>query len=678
MKNKRNVLSFIALALVFCTAIMLPEEKGVYVEGMNKAVKPSEDFFEYANGNWLKNTPIPETEKVWGSFGELRESNNEKIKKLLSDALVSRSASGSDLRKVADFYRSGMDSVGRKNKGMDGVKEELDLINAMRSVEDVGKVLGNLHSKRIGGLFFFYVDQDLKNSNEMVPALYNSGLGLPDRDYYTRTDEDASRIRKKYTEFIMNMFLEAGFKNADLSKTVGRIISFETELAKKHWTNVERRDIQRQYNRMTIDSLRKVCPGMKWSEYFEAIKLPVTQKEVVINNPGFMQQISFMLETYDLENWQNYLRWNVLNSVASHTTDAMDHLNFSFYEQTLGGVKKQKPRWKRVAESADQCLGDALGKMFVEKYFTADAKQKVDEMVDYLFQAYRERIQSRTWMSEETKKAALKKLDAIIRKLGFPSKWKDYSTLQIFPDNYVRNYLNANHYEFRRNLNKLGKPVDKTEFGMTTPTINAYYNPSINEIVFPAGIMQYPFFDAEMDMAINFGAMGGVIGHELTHGFDDQGAQFDANGNFTMWWKDEDYKKFQERADKVVKQFDAYVALDTLKVNGKLTLGENIADLGGLTMAYHALKKYLESHPDLKPKKQGFTPEQRFFLGWAKVWCVKHRDEALKQRLITDVHAPGQFRVNGPLSNMPEFYETFGVKEGDKMWRKPEDRAEIW
>ncbi|MCC7301966.1 MAG: M13 family metallopeptidase [Bacteroidia bacterium] len=678
MRIKRNVLAAIGLAAGLILGFRAMEEKGVDLEGIDTNVKPTDNFFEYANGTWLKKTPIPETESVWGSFAELRESNSAKIRQLLTNAAQQAAGAGPDVQKVADYYRSGMDSSGRNKKGIETLKAELDLIASMTSTKDVGKVLGRLHSNRISGLFFFYVDQDLKSSTEMIPAIYNSGLGLPDRDYYTRMDEDALRIRKKYTEYMMNLFQEAGIKNKDLSKTIGRIISFETELAKKHLTNVERRDIQRQYNRMSIDSLKKLCPGLNWDDYFRTLGLPSFQKELVINNPAFMQQISFMLENYDLENWQNYLRWNLLNTCADHATDLMEHHYFAFYEQTLKGVKKQKPRWKRVAESVDHSLGDALGKMFVDKYFPPDAKKKVDEMVDYLFAAYRERIKSRTWMSEETKKAALVKLDAIIRKLGYPEQWKDYSEVTVSSTDYIRNMLNAANFEFRRNLNKLGKPVNRKEFGMTTPTINAYYSPSMNEIVFPAGIMQYPFFDAGMDMAINFGAMGGVIGHELTHGFDDQGAQFDAQGNFTMWWKEEDYKQFQLRADKVVKQFDSFTALDTLRVNGKLTLGENIADLGGLTMAYHAMKMYLEKHPELKQKKQGFTPEQRFFMGWAKVWCVKHRDAALKQRLITDVHAPGRFRVNGPLSNMPEFYDAFGVKEGDGMYRKPDERAEIW
>ncbi len=677
-----NILIFIFISILIYSFYPGDENKakGVYLEGMDMKVNPGDDFYTYANGTWMNTREIPGTESVWGSFGELRESNQKKLKTILFDAAAQlNSAPGSNVKKVGDFFAAGMDSFKRNNDGLSYLKAELTMIDNITSSTELGQVIGELHSKRVSPIFYFYVDQDLKNSAEMVGGIYNAGLGLPDRDYYTRTDEEAVKLRKKYTEHLASIFTIIGYNPKQCAKTSQNIISMETELANVSWTNVERRNIKIQYNRITTDSLTKLCAYFNWNAYFSAIGMPNSQREVIVNNPKFMMKVSELTNVLPLETWKDYLKWNLVNTCGRYLTDDIYTLDFGFYEMTLKGVKRQTPRWKAVLEATDGALGDALGQIFVEKYFSADAKKKVNEMVDFLFAAYRERIKSRTWMGEETKKAALLKLDAIVRKLGYPDVWKDYTSMIIKRDSYVRNFLNANNYDFKRNVNKLGKPVSKTEWGMTPPTINAYYNSGMNEIVFPAGIMQYPFFDADMDMAVNFGAMGAVIGHELTHGFDDQGAQFDAQGNYIMWWKDEDYKQFEKRAQMVVQQFNAFVAIDTLRVNGSLTLGENIADLGGLTMAYYGLKLYMNKHPEMKDKKlDGFTPEQRYFLGWAKVWCVKHRPEALKQRLITDVHSPGRFRVNGPVSNMQEFYDAFGVKEGNKLWKKPEERAEIW
>jgi putative endopeptidase len=655
-------------------------KKGVDPAFFDTTVKPVNDFYQFANGRWLNTTEIPGTHSTWGSFAQMREDNLEKLRTLLEEiAFGGKPQNDPDLKKLGDYFASGMDSTKRNEDALEGLKPEREMIMGMKSSKDVPSVLGKLHFEGMRALFGIYVDQDLKNSEEMVTTLFQGGLGLPDRDYYTRMDDEAQVLRKKYVQYIMDVFENAGVQPKEIVKASRDILAFETRLADASYTNVERRNIKIQYNRMSTDSLQKLCPGLDWKKYLEAVGFSQTPAEIVVSNPKFMVRVSELLEQTDPGIIKNYLWFHSLNSCAMHLDADMEQKAFEFYEKTLRGTKTMSPRWKKVIESADHAMGDALGKAFVARHFSPVAKKKVNEMADYLFVAYRERINSRTWMSEPTKKAALAKLDAIIRKLGYPDKWKDYGTMKISRDSYVRNYIQANMYESKRVISKLGKPVDKTEWGMTPPTINAYYNPSINEIVFPAGIMQYPFFDADMDDAVNFGAMGGVIGHELTHGFDDQGAQFDGKGNFTMWWSEEDFSKFEMLAGKVVTQFNGYLALDTLRVNGKLTLGENIADLGGLTMAYYAYKKFLEKNPAKKKEKiHGLSPEQRFFIGWARVWCIKHRPEALKQRLITDVHAPGKFRVNGPLSNMKEFYDAFGVKQGDAMWRDPKDRIEIW
>jgi putative endopeptidase len=452
-------------------------------------------------------------------------------------------------------------------------------------------------------------------------------------------------------------------------------MKIETSLASSSWTNVENRDPIKTYNKKSVKDLGVICPEFNWTDYFNATGIKNIDS-VVIGQPSFFTGMNTAISSTSLDDWKKYFSFRLTDAMASKISSPFENERFDFYERTLSGVKKMKPRWKRVLAATDRSLGDALGKIFVEKYFPIEAKKRVTEMVDNLIAVYKDRIKTRDWMSDSTKHQAIAKLDKVMKKLGYPDKWRDYTGLEISRASYAKNAWNSSMFQWNYMINKLGKPVDRTEWGMSPPTINAYYNPSMNEIVFPAGIMQYPFFDINQDDALNYGGMGAVIGHELTHGFDDEGSQFDANGNRIQWWTAEDNAKFKKKTEMVATQFNNFVAIDTLHVNGHLTLGENIADLGGLTIAYYAYKK---SQVGKEPKTiNGFTPEQRFFFGWARGWCTNYTPESLRQQVLTNPHSPGNYRVLGPLSNMQEFYDAFAVKQGDNMYRKPEERAVIW
>jgi putative endopeptidase len=477
-------------------------------------------------------------------------------------------------------------------------------------------------------------------------------------------------------EHIAKMLVLSGEKADAAAKNAKAIMDIETEMATHSMAAVELRNINAQYNKMTMKEVAALTPAIDWTTYFKGMAI-AQPAEIIVAQVDFMKDLNTMITSVPMDSWKAYYRWHLISNTASKLNNAIAQEHFHFYGTILSGAKEQKPRWKRCLELTDNCVGDALGQLYVAKYFTPESKKRVNDMVSNLMAAYKERINSRDWMSPETKKMALVKLDKITRKLGYTDKWKDYSSLEIKRDSYLANFLRANEYETKRNIAKYGKPVDVTEWGMTPSTINAYYNPTMNEIVFPAGIMQFPFFNPDADDAVNYGAMGSVIGHEITHGFDDEGSQFDAEGNLKNWWTEEDKKKFEAKTKILVTQFNSYVVIDSTHVNGELTLGENIADLGGLTISYYALKHSLIGKP-VPAKIDGFTAEQRFFLSWAQGWRTNMRPEYLKKMVRTNNHSPAMTRVSGPLSNMKEFYEAFGVKEGDKMYRKPDDRAEIW
>jgi len=682
MKNSNIVLISAAATLLMASCTSPKKEESSKGHGINLAnfdttVNPRNDFYHYVDGNWIKNNPVPASEGRWTAFNELDEKKLSNLKEILEAAAKDTTAkAGSNKQKIGDYYSTGMDSVKLQQDGITPLNEEFAAIAAIKNTNDLIKVIAHEHYIGIGPLFGYYVTQDQKISTQYISYLSQGGLGLPDRDYYLKEDEDSKKLRAEYEKHLQNMFGLLTDKPEESAKESKTILNIETSLAKASMTRVQLRDPEIQYNKKTLAQVKELCPSVDWDTYLGSMNVSDI-KEIIVTQPEFLKEVNNLLKKTSIDDWKIYLRWHLINGTAGKLSDSFVNEHFHFYGTVLNGVKELRPRWKRCLESTDGAMGEALGQLYVEKYFSAESKKKVNEMVDNLIAAYKERLNTRDWMSAETKKQAVEKLDKIMKKLAYPDKWRDYSSLEIKKDSYVQNFLRANAFESKRVINKLNEPVDRTEWGMSPQTINAYYNPSLNEIVFPAGIMQPPFFDAEADDAVNYGAIGAVIGHEITHGFDDEGSQYDADGNLKNWWTAEDKAKFKEKTQRVVKQFNNYVPVDSVHINGELTLGENIADLGGLTIAYYAYKKSLEGKP--QPEKiDGFTGEQRFFIAWTQGWRTNNRPEALKEQIKTNPHSPGQYRVIGPLSNLKEFYEAFNVKEGDAMYRPDSERAEIW
>jgi putative endopeptidase len=672
-----GILATAGLALAMTQIHKHEATKGIDLNNFDNTVSPRTDFYTYVNGNWIKSNPIPASEVSWGSFNELNQKNQKNLHLLLDEAMANKNApKGSSAQLVRDFYAMGMDTVKLEKEGITPLNGEFKLINEMKTSADLMRVLA--HEQLIGcdALFGFGVSPDLKSSKVNAVYFSQSGTGLPEKDYYLGQDEMLKKIREEYVAHIEKLLILSGEKADAAKKGAKAVMDIETELAQHSMAAVELRNVNAQYTKMTLKEVQALSPNIDWAVYFKGMNI-VAPAEIIVAQVDFLKEVNSMLKTIPMESWKTYYRWHLLSATASKLNNAIGQEHFHFYGTVLSGAKAQKPRWRRCLELTDASVGDALGQLYVAKYFTPDSKKRVNEMVSNLMEAYKERINTRDWMSPETKQMALVKLDKIIRKLGYTDKWKDYSSLDIKRDSYLANYLRAQEYESKRNIAKYGKPVDMTEWGMTPSTINAYYNPSGNEIVFPAGIMQAPFFNPDADDAVNYGAMGSVIGHEITHGFDDEGSQFDADGNLKNWWTEEDKKKFEAKTKILASQYSSFIVLDSVHVNGELTLGENIADLGGLTISYYAFKHSLIGKP-VPAKIDGFTAEQRFFLSWAQAWRTNMRPEQLKKMVKTNPHAPAMARVFGPLSNMKEFYEAFGVKEGDKMYRKPGERAEIW
>lgn len=647
---------------------------GINLSYIDSSVSPRNDIYRFANGKWLKTQQIPASDAAWGSFNEINERNIVNIKTILGEVSKDASAKpGSNRQKLRDFYLLAFDSAKANKEGIKPISADLMAIDAIKTKTDLIKETAALNKKSVSGMIGFYVYTDFKNSNENATYLGQTGMGLPDKDFYFEPQYES--IKKEYKEHIARMFECLGEKPEVAKSHAEVVMNIETKLAENSQNAVEQRDVQKQYNPYTKAELIKATPNIPWDSYFEVIGIK-TPDNMILNQPKFHEGLNTLIDQISINDWKIFLKWKLISESAPYLSDKFVKESFHFNGTILSGKKQMKPRYKRAQASTDAALGEALGQLYVEKYFNADAKKRVNTMVDNLIAAYRERIATRDWMSEETKKQANLKLDKLIKKLGFPDTWIDYTPLDIKKDSYWENVARANAFQYKRMLDKIGKPVDRMEWGMTPPTVNAYYNPTSNEIAFPAGIMQVPFFDPQADDAFNYGVMGAIIGHELTHGFDDQGAQFDADGNLKMWWTDADYKNFKDKTKLIIEQFDSYVAIDTLHVNGELTQGENIADLGGLTMSYYAYKKSLNGQKS--PVMAGFTGEQRFFLAWAQGWKSLMRDAYLKQLIATNPHSPGNFRAFGPLTNMTEFYEAFGVKEGDGMWKAPEKRVNIW
>ena len=658
-----------------------PVVKGIGLDlaNLDLTASPCQDFNQYASGNWFKNNPIPAAESRWDSFNELGDKNNAVMRQILQEAAANTSAAkGTNAQKVGDFYASAMDTVAIEEAGLKYLKSELDRIQAIKDLKGLQAEI--VRQKLVGtGVFFnSYVGQDDKNSTQYAVQLGQGGLSLPDRDYYLKDDARSKTIRTAYTTYLTNTFKMLGDTPAAASKNAATVVRLETRLAKASKSRVDLRDPYANYNKMTVAAANQQFPNLGLPTALQTMKLGAA-KEVIVGQPAFFKEESAMLKQEPLADLKTYLRWHMVSSVTSALPKAYGDEAFRF-AQVLSGAKQQQPRWKRMNRATDGALGEAFGQLYVDKAFTPETKAKALEMVSNIREAMADHIRQVDWMSDATKQEALKKLNSFTVKIGYPDKWKDYSTLTISRESYLQNVLAARKWAAMDNASKFGKPIDRNEWGMTPPTVNAYYNPPMNEIVFPAGIMQPPFFDPKADDAVNYGGMGAVIGHEITHGFDDQGRQYDSEGNLKDWWTKEDADKFNQRADMVGKQYSAFQPLDSVYVNGKLTMGENLADLGGLTIAYSALQKQLKKQYPAGnyPKYDGLTPEQRFFLSWAQVWRTNARPEYLRQQVLTDPHSPAQFRTNGPLMNMPQFYEAFGCKEDAKMVRAQTDRTKIW
>jgi putative endopeptidase len=642
-------------------------------QNMNPTVKPGDDFYQYANGEWLKKNPIPASKTSWGSFNILCDKSLDAMKTLLEDA-TKQANRGRLYQMVGDFYSSGMDSAAIEQRGFDPLKPELARVDNVKNKADLLNEMAYQRTQGNGMLFGFFVAQDRKNVSKYLPQLSQGGTTLPDRDYYLKNDARSQKIRDAYRDHLTKLFGLIGEEPSRASQNADLVIRLETALAKAQMARVEMRDPYKTYNKLTVADLSKQTPGINWADLMP--KMGVRgQDTVLVQNPSFMRATDSLLTATPVEDLKTYMRWNLLKGSASLLSDAFVKQNFAF-SRVLTGQKEQTPRWQRMSGMIDGTLGDLLGQLYVQQYFKPEAKQRMMVLVDNLEASFKEHINGLDWMSADTKKRALTKLVSFKRKIGYPDKWKNYDGVTIRRDDFYGNVKSASRWSYNYMINRLGKPVDKTEWGMTPPTVNAYYNAVNNEIAFPAAILQFPFFDPDADDAVNYGGIGAVIGHEMTHGFDDSGRQYDADGILRDWWTKDDAANFKKRADQVKEQFFGFKVLDSLKVNGQLTLGENLADLGGLAIAYDAFKKTKQGKG--KTEIDGFTPDQRFFLSWAQIWRTNVLPETQAQLIMTDPHSPGQYRCNGPVSNIDAWYKAFNVQAGDQMYKAPDQRIKVW
>jgi putative endopeptidase len=639
---------------------------------------PCTDFYEFANGGWLKHDTIPSAYPSWGSFYELQDHNQDVLHRILekdaADAAAGTLTTGSGPWKVGTYYASCMDTTAIDKQGLDPLDPVLDSIAAIKTPEDLKRELGALERTASLAPWHDGSSQDAKNASSVIASLGQGGLTLPNRDYYFKTDSGSKRIRDEFVAHMTRMFQLMGDSASVAAAEAKTVLGVETRLAAASKSPVELRNPNANYHKMTVAQLDALTPHFRWDAFFAAQNAPAIPA-IDVRQPKFFQAVDHMLSSVPLADWKTFLRWRAVHAAATALPTPFVEENFKF-SQLFSGAKQNLPRWKRCLNSTDGRLGELLGQEYVKVAFTPEAKARAVKIVNTLVAELHDRIEQLTWMSDTTKQRAVAKLAAYTKKIGYPDKWIDYSKLTVTPGRYLADIRAADQFSSARDWAKIGKPVDRTEWGMTPPTVNAYYNPLMNEIVFPAGILQPPFYNPDADDAVNYGAMGAVIGHEMTHGFDDEGRQYDRDGNLKDWWTKQDAARFQAQAEKVVRQFDGYTVLDSLHVNGKLTLGENIADFGGLTVAYAAMEKALGNGP--RTRIDGFTPEQRFFLAWAQVWRELDRPQYSRMLVNVDPHAPAKWRVNGPLSNMPEFKAAWGCKDGDPMVRPDSLRPKIW
>ncbi|MBU3004075.1 M13 family metallopeptidase [Paraglaciecola arctica] len=650
-----------------------PKVSGIDLSAVDKNVRAQDDFFNHVNGAWLSQTEIPAEKSSYGLFNVLYDDTQENLKTLIQEAANTQAEKGSNTQKLGDMYNSYMNVELANEKGLTPMQPFIDKINSAENMQQLSAVFGELLVIGVGGAFNFYTSPDAKNPDVVTMYLYQSGLTLPDRDYYSKEEPKFVNFRAATEKYMADILTKAGHEAGADAAT--KIMALEKDIASKHLSRVESRDAEKNYNKQSAAQVAALLGSFDWQAYADASGVGEVNDMVVRNMPYF-EKIAGIFAAHDLQTWKDYLTFNLVDSYASRLSQDMVDLHFAFHSTTLNGIPEQRPRWKRAVAATSGVLGEVLGQQYVERHFTPQAKAKMDALVKNLTKAYGDSIKQLEWMTAETKTAALEKLAAFTPKIGYPDKWRDYSNLEIKADELVGNYIRYSTFDHFEDTNKIGKPVDKADWGMTPQTINAYYSPVRNEIVFPAGILQAPFFDMNADDAVNYGAIGAVIGHEIGHGFDDQGSKYDGQGNLRSWWTDQDRAAFDVLGKKLVAQFNEFEPIEGQHVNGELTLGENIGDLAGVTIGYKAYQMTLEGKE--APVIDGLTGNQRFFMGYAQVWRSKSREDALRARLLSDPHSPGEFRVNGIVGNVDAFYQAFDVKEGDAMYLKPEDRVQIW
>ena len=684
MKNRLQIIVLAAGTLLFSCSPGKKEDTtglGINLANIDTAVRPQDDFFKYVNGGWINKVSIPADQGRWGSFNELREFNNDAVLKVLkkAGADVTLYPEGTDQRKAADFYSIGMDSLLAERAGIEPIRPYLDKINSITDKSGIQAYLAEDIMTGGGAFFGLSIIPDLKNSKKVAVYIDAGGVGLPERDYYLKADEKSKETREKYKTHLANLFKLSGESQEKADANAAKVLALETQLAGSMLSKEESRNPEIQYNPKTFAQLSKLTPSINWQSYFDALK--INEDTVIVTEPKYMVEYEKVVNSYTIDDVKIYLKSALLRGSASLLNNAFVQESFDFNTKYLRGTDKMLPRWKRVLAVTNTYLGEAIGKLYVDENFPPEAKAKALAMVENIRRAFAERIKSLDWMSDSTKQMALGKLNSFGVKIGYPDLWKDYSSLVINKEpesaSYFVNAVNAARFQVQEDISKLGKPVNKKEWFMTPQTVNASYNPLFNEITFPAGILQPPFYDYRADEAVNYGGIGAVIGHELSHGFDDMGSQFDADGNLKNWWAETDLSKFKEKGKAYVDQFNKYEPLPGVFVQGQFTLGENIGDLGGLAIAFDGLQLFYKENG--KPgNTDGFTPEQRFFISWGTIWRAKYRDETLRTQVLTDPHSPSMYRANGPLTNFEPFYKAFNVVEGDKMYRPENERVKIW
>lgn len=680
--------SFTLIALMaFVASCQNPKQKnkmdnkdhGLDLHYMDTTVSPKDDFYSFVNGTWMKETDIPDDQSSWGSFQILRKTTDKNVLSLLDNAIQDNHfKEGSDQAKAVLLYQSELDTAARNQAGLAPLKPIMEEIQKVQNIKDLQELISD-HPSEVANPFWGIYASSLPENSAMNGAyLVPGSLGLPDRDYYTNQSSDSKKVRQQYTDHIARMFQLWGDDDTQAKEKAETILSLETKLAEPRMTKEDRRDVRKLNNPRSLDEISKMAPTIDWATWLDNLPVKKEVDTMIVTQLDYLKSLSDILKAQDLEDLKTLVSWSTLNDAANELTTEMEKANWEFYSKTLNGVPQQRPADERALATVNQIMGEALGKIFVDKYFPPEAKETAETMVQNIIETYKDRIHNLDWMTDSTKTKAIEKLDKLTVKIGYPDEWKDYNKMGIEDENtYYENLLAASQWHLDDNLSKINEPVDRKEWFMNPQTVNAYFNPSSNEIVFPAAIMQPPFFDYQADPAVNFGGIGAVIGHEISHAFDDSGARFDAEGNVKDWWTKEDQEKFEERTQKLIDFYSNVKVEDSLHLNGAFTIGENVGDLGGVTAAYHGLERYFETH-DKPGKIDGLTQEQRFFMSWATVWRTKTRQEALRTQIKNDPHAPGYYRSYLPLQNVDEFYQAFDIQESDKMYIEPDKRIKIW